>query len=342
MSENMQIQRVESNGGALMAVSGVVERLDAVHQLMKQAMKKDEDYGVIPGTGSKPTLLKPGSEKLCTLFRLSPTYHTDIKDLPDVGRGHREYIIVCTLTHIPTQAVWGQAMGSCSTAESKYRWRKGERKCPSCGAAAIIKGKAEYGGGFVCFGKKGGCGAKFADDDKAIISQETGRKENDDIADQYNTVLKMATKRALVAAVLITTGASASFTQDVEDMMIGGDDAMDAIATPKAPPKPAIKQPVPAESTVVYAPIHPGDQQFEDYVNEVESVHSGASSKKPWTRFDVTCGDTKLSTFSSTIAAKATAAKAEGVKVQIVWRDQNGHATLIDVLPIVHEGELVG
>jgi hypothetical protein len=35
--------------------------------------------------------------------------------------------------------------------------------CPVCGVVgAIIKGKPEYGGGWLCFQKKGGCGAKFA------------------------------------------------------------------------------------------------------------------------------------------------------------------------------------
>jgi hypothetical protein len=33
--------------------------------------------------------------------------------------------------------------------------------CPKCGKDAIIKGKEEYGGGYLCFKKKGGCGAKF-------------------------------------------------------------------------------------------------------------------------------------------------------------------------------------
>lgn len=37
-------------------------------------------------------------------------------------------------------------------------------KCPTCGANAIIKGKEEYGGGWLCFKKKGGCGDKFTDD----------------------------------------------------------------------------------------------------------------------------------------------------------------------------------
>ena len=41
---------------------------------------------------------------------------------------------------------------------------------------------------------------------------------NEDLADQYNTVLKMANKRSLVAAVLNSTAASDIFTQDIEDM----------------------------------------------------------------------------------------------------------------------------
>lgn len=35
--------------------------------------------------------------------------------------------------------------------------------CPECGSTdAVIKGKAEYGGGYLCFKKKGGCGAKWS------------------------------------------------------------------------------------------------------------------------------------------------------------------------------------
>lgn len=40
---------------------------------------------------------------------------------------------------------------------------KVEVVCPECGQfSSVIKGKAEYGGGYLCFKKKGGCGAKWA------------------------------------------------------------------------------------------------------------------------------------------------------------------------------------
>ena len=38
-----------------------------------------------------------------------------------------------------------------------------QRVCPKCEKPAIIKGKTEFGGGWLCFKKKGGCGAKFTD-----------------------------------------------------------------------------------------------------------------------------------------------------------------------------------
>ena len=82
----------------------------------------------------------------------------------------------------------------------------------------MIKGKDEYGGGWLCWRKRDGCGAKFADGDQAIESQSVGEIDNPDLPDLWNTVVKMAEKRARVDAVLAVTGASALFTQDVEDV----------------------------------------------------------------------------------------------------------------------------
>lgn len=49
------------------------ERLAKAKEYMRNSMVKgiDADYAVIPGTGSKPSLLKPGAEKLARLFGLS-------------------------------------------------------------------------------------------------------------------------------------------------------------------------------------------------------------------------------------------------------------------------------
>lgn len=195
-------------------VERLVARVEKIKEVQAKVMKADHHYGVIPGTGGKPTLLKPGAEILTLTFQLDPQF----KPVETWDGEHLESVVTCTLYHAPTGTRVGAGIGSCTTKESKYAYRKGERLCPKCGKAAIIKGKADFGGGWVCWKKKDGCDAKFKDGDASIESQKTERVANPDLPDLYNTVRKMACKRAHVAAVLFVTCASEIFTQDVEDM----------------------------------------------------------------------------------------------------------------------------
>jgi hypothetical protein len=59
-----------------------------IQDVMSAVMSNGEHYGVIPGCGDKPALLKPGAEKLNLTFRMAPDPETEIIDL---GKGHREY-----------------------------------------------------------------------------------------------------------------------------------------------------------------------------------------------------------------------------------------------------------
>ncbi len=155
-------------------VKQAMERRDIIKNFVSLAMKRDHDYGIVPGT-QKPTLLKPGAEKLCNLFGLSPGF-TSTKEVEDwTGEGHGgemffHYAYKCILTR--NGVVVGEGEGSCNSWEKKYRYRKG-------------------GGG--------------------------EHIPNPDIADQINTLSKMAQKRALIAATLIACSASEFFTQDKED-----------------------------------------------------------------------------------------------------------------------------
>ena len=205
-----------------LSIELAVERYNAVTEFVSRVLRKDVDYGVIPGT-EKRTLLKPGAEKLTTFFGLSTRFQLieRIEDWSGAGLGGEPffyYLYRCQLHRGPV--LMAEADGSCNSREQKYRWREAQRVCPECGQAAIIKGREEYGGGFICFRKKGGCGAKFNDRDERITAQQTGRVFNAEIADQVNTIQKMAQKRALVAAVLLAVNASEFFTQDVEDMAV--------------------------------------------------------------------------------------------------------------------------
>jgi ssDNA-binding Zn-finger/Zn-ribbon topoisomerase 1 len=216
---------------------------------MQKALKDGQHYGVIPGT-NKPSLLKPGAEKINFLFRIGTgDLEVTRTDLPE---GHREITIKTPMIHIPTGTALAWGIGSCSTMESKYRYRKAARKCPKCGKETIIKGKDEYGGGWLCWTKKEGCGAKYPDDAPEITAQEVGQIENKDIADVYNTVLKMAAKRSYVDGTIKASAASDFFTQDVEEEDVpkgnGATSHEPSGYTPSIPPR------APVETTITGKP----------------------------------------------------------------------------------------
>lgn len=214
----------------------IVARVNKLKEIKEEIMDEGVHYGLIPGCGKKPTILKEGSELLCMAFQLCPHYDITINNLPG---NHREYEFEGYITYIPTGAVIAHGVGMCSTMESKYRYRDSKRCCPQCKQEAIIKGRQEYGGGWLCFAKKGGCGAKFSDGDQSIEGQVIGQIENPDIADQYNTVKKMGKKRCQSDLVLTATGASFLFTQDMDD---NNDDNKNP-PPPPLPPKPSMTPP---------------------------------------------------------------------------------------------------
>jgi hypothetical protein len=178
---------------------------------MRTAMQEGVDYGCVPDT-DKPGLFKRGAEKLAVLFQL------DVQPRNEIVWGPGEHLTVIsrpTVFHAPSGARLAYGEGICTSRERKYGYRRLERTCPQCESNAVIKGKAEYGGDWICYRKKGGCGAKFADGDQTIEAQQVGEIENPDLPDTWNTVDKMAKKRAYVDAVLSVTVASAIFTQDI-------------------------------------------------------------------------------------------------------------------------------
>jgi hypothetical protein len=162
------------------------------------------------------------------MFRLRPEY--EVVKLVEEEKWI-SVLIRCRLYNIATGEAWGEGLGSANTREKRYLNQASAKACPRCQKPAIIKGKEEYGGGWLCFEKKGGCKAKFKDGDKSIESQ-TGEVQSDAVWDLHNTITKMACKRAKVGAVLTATGASDCFTQDLEDLI-------DYLPTPVETKRPA-------------------------------------------------------------------------------------------------------
>ena len=244
---------------AHMSVQDLVNQKNFIQEIARKVMTKGKHYGTIPGCGDTLVLYKSGAEILSTTFQMSPEFDVKINDL---GNGHRDYQVKCILTSRMTGKLIASGVGSCSTMESKYRYRNAQRTCPECGKTAIIKGKKEYGGGWLCFAKKDGCGTKFADSDPAITDQVVGKVDNTDIADLYNTCLKMAKKRAFVDANITATSTSDIFLQDLEE------DAEEEAESPKAKapnPKPPVAtkvdpgtaiEPEPAPDTKTYVSVN--------------------------------------------------------------------------------------
>lgn len=198
-------------GAAIRGLEARNEREAIVAQILRQG----HDFGTIPGCGDKPALLKPGAEKIADALGLYPDYE-ELDKIQDFNAKIWFYRYRCRLRQRGSDAVMSTGIGSCNSEAAKYKFRDGQRLCPDCGKAAIIKGREEYGGGWLCFSKKGGCGMKFGDNDKQITEQQTGQIENPDLASLVNTVDKMAQKSAFVAACL-NLGFSEQFTQDIDD-----------------------------------------------------------------------------------------------------------------------------
>jgi hypothetical protein len=241
-----------------MDVGMAKERLMQFQQFVKEYLAEGEDFGTIPGT-PKPTLLKPGADKLCELYGLSDDYEVTQRT-ENFDKGLFDYEVKCVLMSKAGGFLVSTGLGSCNSYEKRYRWRNAQRLCPNCGKDAIIKGKAEYSGGWLCFNKKGGCGAKFADGDKSIEGQVVGKIPNEDVADLKNTILKMAKKRAKIDATLSATRSSGVFTQDIEDWDIPKSvpaPSPDAISHPAPEPAGApatTQQDQPATQTPAEAP----------------------------------------------------------------------------------------
>lgn len=205
-----------------MAIDEVKSLVNIVMALKDEVFKKDIDFGVIPGTGDKPVLLLPGMEKLMRALHLRPEYVL-LSSVEDFDKPLFFYRYECRLTDTETGVCLSTAIGSANSNESKWRWRTAKRICPNCGKDTINRSKyppknapnAEPG--WYCYAKAGGCGAEFAVNDPAIAEQQVGRVENPDIADQVNTIDKIAQKRALGSAIKGAANVSMLYTVDLED-----------------------------------------------------------------------------------------------------------------------------
>jgi hypothetical protein len=187
------------------------QQIVALDQFKRDIMQDGTDYAVIPGT-PRPSLLKPGAEKLCEAFGWRPNFAI-LDSVREWERGFFHYEVECRLLSKRTGEEVGNGLGEANSLEGRYRWREARPNCEQCGfELRRARDRAEW----YCWRARGGCGATYPQDKIA----PGGKVENDDPYTLVNTLLKMAQKRALVAATLVAAAASGIFTQDVEDWVL--------------------------------------------------------------------------------------------------------------------------
>src|SRR5579863_9907958 len=235
-----------------MSMEVALARRAAIVEFTRKILVRDRDFGEI-GTG-KPTLLKPGAEKLCNFFGLEPEFTPVVDEIDWTGAQHGGETF-CYMRYrcrlLRQGRVPGTGEGSCNSWESRYRyrWVSTEYIREDLDRIRLLKrgghrtlcefefaiDRAETTG---VYGKPAEYWQKFKEAITAGVARRVERDTrqgkspaweldtdatlyripNPDVADLVNTIQKMAQKRALVAATLIATNASEFFTQDVEDI----------------------------------------------------------------------------------------------------------------------------
>jgi len=189
-------------GGSLAAVT----QQHAALLALKTVLRKGVDYGNIPGCGDKPTLLKPGAEKVLSRFGIA----VSVKHLEDLSTSdYVRYRVTLEGRMMvpggPAEGILvGEGIGECSGAEEKYAWKRNDAEWEHTPAELRrVLHKTGMNGAYEI------------------------KQVRTNPADNANTVLKMAKKRALVDLALTATAASDFYSQDLEDLP---EDMRDAVA----------------------------------------------------------------------------------------------------------------
>jgi hypothetical protein len=166
--------------GRQLSPAEVTERAAWVREVTKAALTEGVDYGVIPGT-PRPSLLKPGAEMLLLAGGLGFTI-TKIDD--EDSRHHRGVTYRCSIRR--GDFVVAECDGYAGYDESRF----------FISAEDAERREREY-----------------AESDQ----RQPRRSKMVEYRAPWNSVIKMAQKRALVGAALNAVAGSGLFSQDLED-----------------------------------------------------------------------------------------------------------------------------
>ena len=235
MNANDKLQVIEARPAPLVSLSSTAmdiaelqQQSDLINQLLKRKMieaTKENNYqghyGKVPGTKTL-SLLKPGAEMIAKMFRLGAAYDHKIEELPG---GHINVVVTTKFVHYPTNTTMGFGVGSCSTLESKHRYRTGPVEFTGQQVPreywTLRKNDPEAAQKLI--GGRGYSARKNPDTGDYEIVMAGQKIDNADPADQWNTALKIAKKRSYVDGIQTLTAAGDIFMINAE----AGDDEQD-------------------------------------------------------------------------------------------------------------------
>ncbi len=161
---------------------------DALRANMRAVLHEDSDYGVIPGTRGKPSLLKPGAEKLLQWFGFGHTMER--REIEREDDGTRIGVTYgCTVT----KSLPDGRLALVATCEGYAGYDEDRFYTSAADAEAKERANAEK------------------------YERRVNPLKCVEYRAPWNSVIKMAQKRAMVGAALQATSASSLFTQDMED-----------------------------------------------------------------------------------------------------------------------------
>lgn len=102
---------------SIQQVQNTMQKITQFQKVIQQTLHQNHDFGVMPGT-SKPTLLKPGAEKILMMMGLRSEFEI-VDSTRDFENGFFQYQVRCKLFKGDTLITEG--LGACNTREKKYR-----------------------------------------------------------------------------------------------------------------------------------------------------------------------------------------------------------------------------
>jgi hypothetical protein len=121
------------DGVEIQQVQATMSKIANFQAVVRNTLKEGQDFGIIPGT-QKPTLLKPGAEKILMLLGLTSEYEVTER-VQDYDKGFFAFTVKCVLSRTGLKVTEG--VGHANTRERRYT--SGKQSDPFTLANTVLK-----------------------------------------------------------------------------------------------------------------------------------------------------------------------------------------------------------